>query len=140
MIQLVKGVSAKRDASGRVTEIQVEDIGGMGWTMTPTDYLARGHEPPMDELPSARELARQRNARADSLTPDGARALVGKRLRVCINGEEHEGELIGEDLNVIAASSTGQPSHPWMLKTSDDIFRFSIDHRDLRIDVLDPPA
>jgi hypothetical protein len=139
-MQLLKGVSAKRDTSGRVTEIQVEDIGGMSWTMSPADYRARGHKPPMDELPSAHELARQRNAHAGSLTPADARALVGKRLRVCINGEEREGELIGEDLDVIVASSTGQPSHPWMLKTSDAIFRFCIDHRDLRIEVLDPLA
>jgi hypothetical protein len=53
-----KGIFVQRTASGDIHSVQVEDPFGNSLSLDPRDYLARGVQPPMDQLPDADDYAK----------------------------------------------------------------------------------
>lgn len=55
--------------------VQVEDSAGNSWSIEPQDYIARGHQPPLDELPTLETYTRNRYLAAISIAFGGVRVL-----------------------------------------------------------------
>jgi hypothetical protein len=55
-----QGLYVQRYDNGQIHNVQVTSPGGASIPLDPDDYVARGIEPPMEELPDAAEYFKQR--------------------------------------------------------------------------------
>lgn len=62
--------------NGVIHSVQVEDSTGMQWPLNPQQYAARGHQPPIDELPTLETYTRDRFLAAVSAAFNGAFTLA----------------------------------------------------------------
>lgn len=58
-----------------IHSVQVEDSAGNSWPLDPQQYIARGHQPAIDELPTLENYTRNRYLAAISHAFDGARVI-----------------------------------------------------------------
>jgi hypothetical protein len=69
---MTKGLYVQTLANGAVHSVQVEDSTGMQWSLDPHQYTARGHQPPVEELPTLEAYIRNRYLAAVSAAFDDA--------------------------------------------------------------------
>lgn len=69
---MTKGLYVQTLTDGAVHSVQVEDSTGMQWPLDPGQYNARGHQPPIDELPTLETYIRNRYLAAVSAAFDDA--------------------------------------------------------------------
>lgn len=72
---MTKGLYVQALAGGVVHSVQVEDSTGNQWSIDPSQYIARGHRPHIDELPTLETYVRNRYLDAVSAAFGNARII-----------------------------------------------------------------